>query len=368
MTGVSYTAAERAPGTCSAARHLSLAIMVWLGIASLGVEALACTRVTYLGPQDRVLTGRTFDWKLPITSNLWVFPRGMARDGAAGPRSVTWTSRYGSLIVSGYDIATVDGMNEAGLVANLLWQVDAEYPEDDGRTPRISLSIWAQYFLDQFATVDDAVAHLRATPLAAATGEVPDQPGRLTTVHLSLSDATGDSAILEWIDGELVIHHAHEHRVMTNEPRYEDQLAVTRYWRGVDGRQFLPGTNRATDRFVRARYYIDAVRQSDDPRIAAAAVFSVIRNASVPYGIALEDAPNLSTTRWRIVADQKERLFYVESALSPNVFWVDLAALDFEQGARVLRLDLGVDMTAIHAGEVSASFIAAEPFRFEQAD
>lgn len=346
---------------------LALAAGVTLS-GAVGVhEALACTRAVYLGPQDRVLTGRTFDWSLPITSNLWVFPRGMARDGAAGPRSVEWTSRYGSLIVSGYDISTVDGMNEAGLVANLLWQVDAGYPEEDGTTPRISLSVWAQYFLDNFADVAEAVAHLRATPLHAATGEVPGQPGRLTTVHLSLSDATGDSAILEWIDGELVIHHARDHRVMTNEPRYEDQIAVTRYWRGVDGRQFLPGTNRATDRFVRALYYIDAVRQSDDPRIAAAAVFSVIRNVSVPYGISLEDAPNLSTTRWRVVADQKDRIFYVESAVSPNVFWIDLDALDFSAGAPVRSLDLGVDMTAVHAGEVSAKFTASEPFRFEPA-
>ncbi len=360
------------PIGAGALRRLRVAVLALAAGAVLCVmlgspQALACTRAVYLGPQERVLTGRTFDWKSPITSNLWVFPRGIARHGAAGPRSVEWTSRYGSLIVSGYDISTVDGMNEAGLAANLLWQVDAGYPEDDGATPRISLSVWAQYFLDNFPTVADAVAHLRAAPMHAATGEVPGQEGRLTTVHLSLSDATGDSAILEWIDGDLVIHHSREHRVMTNEPRYEDQIAVTRYWSGVDGRQFLPGTNRATDRFVRALYYIDAVRQSDDPRIAAAAVFSVIRNASVPYGISLEDAPNLSTTRWRVVADQKDRIFYVESALSPNVFWVDLDALDLSEGAPVRALDLGVDMAAVHAGEVSTRFLPTAPFAFEPA-
>lgn len=66
------------------------------------------------------------------------------------------------------------------------------------------------------------------------------------------------------------------------------------------------------------------VVQSDDLREAAAAAFSMIRNASVPYGISTPDAPNLSTTRWRVVADQKDLQFYVESAISPNVFWVDL--------------------------------------------
>src|SRR5690606_41133826 len=98
-----------------------------------------------------------------------------------------------------------DGMNEAGLNANLLWLADAKYPEDDGVTPRISLAIWAQYFLDQFATVEEAVEHAQGTPLQVVSGAVPGRPGSLAPLHLSLSDATGDSAIFEWIDGRLQI-------------------------------------------------------------------------------------------------------------------------------------------------------------------
>jgi penicillin V acylase-like amidase (Ntn superfamily) len=124
-------------------------IRVWAALLSVSAAALlsapstqACSRAVYLGPEDRILTGRSMDWKLPMVSNLWVFPRGMARDGAAGARSAQWVSRHGSLIVSGYDICTADGMNEAGLVANLLWEVNATYPQDDGRTPRISIAIF----------------------------------------------------------------------------------------------------------------------------------------------------------------------------------------------------------------------------------
>src|SRR5690606_17537160 len=124
-------------------------------------EVQACTAVVYHGPDSTNVTGRSMDFKDPIVRNLWVFPRGMERNGEAGPRSVNWTSKYGSLIVSGYEISTVDGMNEAGLNANLLWFSDSQYPADDGATPRISLALWAQYFLDQFATVDDVVKHVR---------------------------------------------------------------------------------------------------------------------------------------------------------------------------------------------------------------
>jgi len=346
--------------------HISAVLAVAASL--LASEATACTRVVYNGPNATYLTARSMDFKDPIVSNLWVFPRGMKRHGVAGPRSVEWTSTYGSMIVSGYEISTVDGMNEAGLNANLLWLANAQFPEDDGVTPRMSLSIWAQYFLDQFATVEEAVTHARAMPVQVVSGEVPGRPGSLAPLHLSLSDATGDNAIFEWIEGKLRIHHGREYRVMTNEPSYDEQLAITRYWSAVDGRMFLPGTNRASDRFVRSRYYIDAVVQSDEPRTAAAAAFSVIRNASVPYGISLPDAPNLSTTRWRIVADHKNKLFYAESATSPNVFWVDLKRLDFSKGAETRTLDLGVDMNRVLAGEVSNQFVPAKPFGFMAAE
>ncbi|ROU03926.1 linear amide C-N hydrolase [Histidinibacterium lentulum] len=331
--------------------------------------ASACTRAVYLGPEDRVLTGRSMDWKLPMVSNLWAFPRGMERDGAAGPRSATWTADYGSVIVSGYDISTADGMNEEGLVANLLWEVEATYPEDDGVTPRISLAVFPQYLLDRFATVEEAVTDLRENPVHVATGEVPvGPPGRAATVHVSLSDATGDSAIIEFVDGEMVIWHDRAYQVMTNEPTFDRQLAILEYWDAVNPREFLPGTVRATDRFVRAQFYINSVVQSDDPRIAAASVFSVIRQTSVPWGISIADQPNLSTTRWRVVADQKDRRYHVESVISPSVFWVDLESMDLSEGAAVRKLDVGVDMERVLSGEVSALFEEAAAFAFQSAD
>ena len=334
-----------------------------------GPVAEACTRAVYLGPEDRVLTGRSMDWKLPMVSNLWVFPRGMERDGVAGPRSASWTSTYGSLVVTGYDIATADGMNEAGLVANLLWEVEATYPDDEGETPRVSLSVFPQYLLDRFATVAEAVTDLRDNPVEVAGGEVPvGPPGRAATVHVSLSDATGDSAVIEFVDGEMKIWHDRSYQVMTNEPTYDRQLAILEYWQNVNPREFLPGTVRASDRFVRAHFYINAVTQSADPRIAAASVFSVIRQTSVPWGISVADAPNLSTTRWRVVADHKDRRYYLESVVSPSVFWVDLDNLDFSEGSEVVKLDLGVDMERVLSGEVSAAFKPAEPFAFQPAD
>lgn len=335
-----------------------------IGLLQLS-DVMACTRVMYHGADDQVMTARSMDWKSEITSNLWVLPRGMKRTGEAGPNSIEWVSRYGSLITSGYDISTTDGVNEAGLSANLLWLVESDYPKFDGKDkPGLTIAAWAQYVLDNFATVDEAVKALEKEPYTIVTDNVPGEQ-RLATLHLSMSDSSGDSAIVEYIDGKQVIHHNRKYEVMTNSPTFDQQLALNAYWQHIGGLHMLPGTNRAADRFARASFYINAVPKFTDPDMALASVFSVIRNVSVPFGLTTPDEPNISSTRWRTVTDHKRMLYFFESALSPNTFWVNLKKLDFSsETGKVLMLDLGPNQSHTFAGEANASFKPAKPFKF----
>ncbi|MDV8067812.1 linear amide C-N hydrolase [Rhodococcus sp. IEGM 1366] len=322
-----------------------------------------CTRLVYLGPNDTVITARSMDWKLDLGTNLWAFPRGMEREGCAGPNSITWTSLYGSVVASAYDMCTTDGVNDAGLSANLLWLVESEYPEYDGSTPGLSIAAWAQYVLDRCGSVAEAVEVLAAEPFTIVTAAVPGED-RLATLHMSLSDARGDSAIIEYIGGRQTIHHSREHQVMTNSPIFDKQLAVNEYWKQINGTVMLPGTNRAADRFARASFYVDAVPKTDDPRAALAATFSVIRNVSVPLGISTPDEPNISSTRWRTVVDHKRRLYFFESAMTPNTFWVDVSSIDLSEGSTVRKLELGPDESTVFSGDSTDQFKPAEPFTF----
>lgn len=323
-----------------------------------------CTRIVYLSSDDLVITGRSMDWKHDIATSLWVFPRGMRRDGRAGANSLAWTSRFGSVIASGFDISTTDGINEKGLTAQLLWFAESVYPQAGADDPHLSLALWAQYVLDTCASVHEVVALLRDSPCVVITSGVPGED-RLATLHLSVSDASGDSAIFEYIDGKLVIHHGRQFQVMTNSPRFEEQIALSSYWKQIGGTTMLPGTNRSADRFVRASFYISALPKYTNPKVAVAGVFSVIRNVSVPLGITTENEPNISSTRWRTVADQKHLLYFFESATTPNVFWVDLKRLDFTETSGVVKsLALGEHQNVTYCGEVSDRFIPADPFEF----
>jgi len=89
--------------------------------------AFACSRVVYLGQDNVVITGRSMDWAEDIKTNLWIFPRGIQRNGLGGSNTIEWVSKYGSVIASAYDIASSDGMNEKGLVANMLYLAESDY-------------------------------------------------------------------------------------------------------------------------------------------------------------------------------------------------------------------------------------------------
>ncbi len=337
-------------------------------IASLAIAPIstrACTRLVYLGEDGNIITARSMDWKLDMGTNLYALPRGIERNGEAGSNSIKWTAKYGSVVATGYDISTTDGANEAGLMANVLWLVESEYPKfEAGSKPGLAISAWAQYVLDNFATVAEAVEALRAEPFTVVTANVPGDT-KLATLHLSLSDKTGDSAIVEYIGGKQVIHHGRQYQVMTNSPTYDEQLALNAYWKGIGGTVFLPGTNRAADRFARASFYINAIPQKTEPNRALASVFGVIRNASVPFGLSTPDQPEISSTRWRTVFDHKRQLYFFESALTPNTFWVDLKAIDFskETGA-VTKLDLGPDQVHTFSGDATKDFKPSPPFKF----
>ena len=324
----------------------------------------ACTRVVYLGLNGNVITARSMDWTNDIATNLWILPRGIARNGEAGPNSIKWTAKYGSVIATGYDVSTTDGVNEAGLAANLLWLVESEYPKLNQSKPGLTIAAWAQYVLDNFATVREAVNVLEREPFTIVTDKVPGEE-RLATLHLSISDARGDSAIVEYIKGKQVIHHGREFQVMTNSPIFEEQLALNEYSKQIGAAVMLPGTNRAADRFARAFFYVNAVPKYENPNRAIASVFSVIRNVSVPYGLNTPEQPNISSTRWRSVFDHKRKLYFFESALTPNTFWVDLKAIDFAvETGKVKKLDLGENQDHTYSGNATNEFREAQPFRF----
>jgi penicillin V acylase-like amidase (Ntn superfamily) len=310
-----------------------------------------------------VVASRTVDWPAPTDPVLTVFPRGSRHDGglAGGERVVEgsalrWVSVHGSVVTTFYGVAAVDGMNERGLAAHLLYLSETDYGLRDPSLPGVHAGLWAQYALDQAATVGEALGLLAGPQVV-----MMEARGTKATVHLALEDAAGDSAIIEFLDGRAVIHHGPQFTVMTNDPSYDEQLRL------LAGQDFshpscdmpLPGNVNARDRFQRASYFAGLLPAPRDERAAVAGVLGIARNVSVPFGAPYGDF-GVYNTEYRTACDLTNGRYFFELTTAPNLIWADLGNLDFEPGAPVMTLDPG-DVSL--AGEVSGSFRpAGQPY------
>lgn len=323
-----------------------------------------CTRVVWHDAASGVVVGRSMDYHRDLATNLWALPRGIERgDGITD--TLRWTARFGSVVATAFDMISVDGLNEVGLAGHVLWLAESDYGTLQPRRTALSQAVWLQYFLDMFSTVADAVAwvvdnDLQVVPLTdPASGEVP-------AIHLALDDASGDSAIFEYIDGTLRVHHDRNYRVMTNSPTYDRQLELLREIEAWGGDRPLPGTTAAPDRFARAAYYVERLPTPQTQVEAIASMFSVIRNTAQPRRLPEPGRPEVSQTIWQVVADLTRRRYVFESATRPNIVWVDLDDLDLSADSGERMIDLGAGLSVLDglAGNVSDDFRSTKGLRF----
>ncbi len=325
-------------------------------------DALACTRVLWSAPEGQVLVGRTQDWTEKANSAFRVYPRGITRTGAVAENPHKWTSKYGSVALSAYDMGTHEGVNEKGLSAHALYL--AEENSFDPRDPKlegIGIMQWVQYYLDNYATVAEAVEAQNSWAFQIEPLILPN--GYPTLVHVSLSDKSGDSAVVEFIGGKARIYHDKRFTVMTNEPTYDKQIENLKQYRTFGGDKALPGERTPTDRFVRAAYYANGLPKPASKDEAAAFMFSVIRNVSVPFGLGDPDRPNVASTIFRTVQDLTGGRYYFESTYAPNVVWLDTSKFDFSEGQPEMELQVEKKIFALN-GDVTSQVQKATPFVF----
>lgn len=338
-----------------------IALVSVLAVPAPDVEA--CSRVLWATKDGQAFVGRTQDWTEKANSTFRKFPRGQERVSPVAENPIRWTSKYGSFVITGYDIGTHEGVNEQGLSAHLLFLAgDADFGPRDPKRPALSILQWVQYFLDNYATVAEAVEAMRNSDLQIIPVVLPN--GKESMLHISLSDKTGDSAVFEYTDGgKLHVYHDRRFTVMTNEPTYDKQIENLKQYRSFGGDKPLPGERTPSDRFVRAAYYVNALPEPANRDVGAAYILSVMRNVSVPFGAADPDKPNVSNTIFRSVIDMTGGRYFFESTFAPNVVWVDYDKLDYSQGSPELTLAVEDRIFSLN-GNATGQLETAKPFVF----
>jgi len=322
--------------------------------------AQACTRILW-NDNELAVVGRTMDWPESTQPVLTVFPRGMKRDGGrlgsqivVAENPARWTSRYGSVVTTVYGVGTGDGVNERGFAIHMLYLTATDYGPRDANKLGVHAGLWGQYLLDNAGTVTEALELMKEIQPVMVSVH-----GSKASLHLAMEDASGDSAIVEYIGGKPVVHHGRQYRVMTNDPAYDEQLAnLARYdFTNATRQTPLPGNVDPRDRFVRASYYLQMLPKPRSEREAIAGILAIARNASVPFGAPNNAPGTLYNTEYRTAIDLTNRRYFFELTIMPNVIWMDLAKFKFEAGAPVMTLDPdSMDL----AGNVSAKFKKAK--------
>lgn len=312
-------------------------------VFAVATAADACTRALWTTAQHGTFVSRTMDWPTSTEPVLALLPAGMSRDGGllgGQPIGISnparWTSKYGSFVVQTYGLGTVDGMNERGLAMHLLYLTATDFGPRDPAKQGLQAGLWGQYALDQAATVAEALALLDGIQPVMV-----EHQGMKATLHLALNDASGDSAIIEYVGGKRTIHHGRQYRIMTNDPPYDEQLAYrAKYdFTGATRQTEIPGNVDPLHRFVRADYYLQMLPEPKSQREAIAGILAIARSVSVPFGAPNNLPGTLYNTEYRTAYDLGARLAVFELTTSPNVIWTDLTKVDLKPGAAVLILD-----------------------------
>lgn len=215
------------------------AITLCLTISFSGGIARACS-VFQIVDGEVVVIGYNFDWFKPINVHAFINPHGADKVALAvgSDKPAKWTSKYGSVTFSGFGREfPFCGMNEAGLVVVQAWLGSTTYSELDER-PSLSELQWIQYQLDTAGSVADVIA---------SDTQIRISKYSLAPLHFFVSDRSGETAIIEFIDGRMSVSSGKRMpvKVMVNTPyqqclldlergeetRFIEGAAMTKLWR-----------------------------------------------------------------------------------------------------------------------------------------
>lgn len=348
------------------AKLIAMAAMAVAAVFS-SEKADACSRVLYVGDSASVaagaqplrIVGRSLDWKTPIPTNLYVYPRGIAKVSDKGDNVISWTSKYGAVYAVSYDGGITEGMNEKGLAINGLFCKGTVYnsPEPSD-APSMSLAVFVAWMLDNYATTPEVVEALRSTPFQI--GGATFDGGTVSALHWGITDAEGRCAMVEFDHGTINIYEGQDIPVLTNDPTFREMNAINDYWVKVGGINMLPGTVKSPDRFVRGYFFQGHVERTNDADLGLSIIRSILFNVSVPYKYAVETEPNVSSTQWRSFSNLRDRLYYFDIVTNPGMFYIALDKCDLRPGASVMRLD--TTKSSAYVGDVTSRLERHAPF------
>lgn len=300
-------------------------LLLALTLFCLAHRAMTCT--TFLiNSNGELVFGRNYDWVTnagTVNTNL----RGLFKTSAKmkDGKTISWVSRYGSITFNQYGKEfPTGGMNEKGLVVELMWLTETVYPKEDKRAALEELQ-WVQYQLDNCQTIDEVIA--TDSLLRVSANSVP--------LHFLIADANDNAATIEYLNGRFTVHKSSslEIPVLTNST-YESSKASYRAGNN---------SNNSLKRFAMACSMVTQFKTNSSKKPAVDYAFETL--GKVSQG---------DFTKWSIVYDIKNRKVHFRTNGFMETKSIGFSGIDFSCTAKALSMNMNQAMK----GEVTAKLQA----------
>jgi len=290
-------------------KTLALVIIIYSHVSFLH----ACTTF-FINKNGQMVFGRNYDWVTDagiVCTNL----KGLSKTSmqTENGETIIWVSKYGSITFNQYGKEfPTGGMNEKGLVVELMWLDETKYPAADNR-PAIGVLQWIQYQLDNCTTIDEIIAtdkQLRISP----TGTTP--------LHYLVADANGKVATIEFLNGKMVVHKGSDlsFPVLTNNTYDESVRSV---------KNSSSNGNNSLERFGQACKMIQQLNTNNTAKSLTDHAFDIL--GEVAQG---------DFTKWSIVYDITNKTIQFKTNRFKQIKMISFSAFDFNCSATAKVWDL----------------------------
>lgn len=255
-----------------------------------------------------ILLGKNFDWTFDkgyIIKNLRNTTKVAYFTHNGTPAS--WTSKYGSITFNqnGKEMP-YGGMNEKGLVVEMLWLEDTGFNISEDKTYLNELE-WIQYQLDNFQTVDEVISHIRDLKIYPIKGKI----------HYILADTQGKSVIIEYLDGKPEIYEkeANSCQAITN----KSVIYSEKFIENIKG--IRKNNTSTTYRYHQLENQIRKLQNSND--FSEMTAFQMLKSVNIPKGD--------FKTVWTIVYNIENKTISFFSHSHKKTKKINLNNIDFEK-------------------------------------
>jgi len=322
---------------------LIIKLAIYLCLSLVPFKGNCCSAYKYSN-KNKVFVAKNFDW---YTGQGYLIKNNRHQNKCTyleyKKKNTCWTSKYGSITFNqnGKEFP-YGGINEKGLVVEMLWLKETNYTENLANTTTISELEWIQYQLDNYTLVDEVIQNI---------GELTIDP-ITSTIHYFITDPTGKSTILEFINGELIIIESSDNIQTITNSTYRLNNTTYEKYKSKFGQKYIPKFKRSSLRYCSIQNNLTKWQAKDSFNSMAA--FDILSNVS-------EDK-EVYKTYWGIVYDLTDLKINFKTYLNTQIKYLDLADLNFQSETTEYydllseNLDPQVSLTA-YSSEINAKLI-----------